>query len=1851
VGIDIAQLGIQITTKGVDEAPAALNKVTAAGKQAEAQSSSLSSTFDKLGYSTGGLVKYVEAAAAAFGLMKLAELIKDASLLAARYETLGVVVQVIGKTAGYTASQMADFQKGLQKTGISAIEARAGLALMGQAQIDFANSSKLARIAQDAAVIGNINSSEAFNRMMTGLATGQSILLHHLGLMTNFEQAYTNAAHAAGKTTAELSDNEKAQVRVNEVIRAGVGIAGSYEAAMGTVGKQLTSMPRYIQDFMVKVGEMGQGALFAGVKGISDSLKWMTTNFEQVSTVVSNVFTGALIFSLSKLIPLAEGMAIVSQHTQALSMNTLFGATASVKSAEAKAWEAVATVDANKARLVAIDTVAAEAKANFWGTNVIAERIVAENTLIAAETRRGVITGELAASVALQAEAELAASVAASRLAIAQTEATFASRALAGASAMLGGALSLVGGVYGAVAIAIGTVVYGIYKLMTATDELAKKQKDFEEGLPFAKTLKALQEQKELIEQMQKQVGMTPEQKAADTARLDGQKLINKATADNIVLQSKLAKEENSGAINWAAFGVHTEADKIRAEIADNDKRIIQGKAAIAQGIEQTEVQTKLNAARKATPPVTTPVNMQDADEYGKLLRHNHETYLAYVDEYEKAKIAIQNNARDVELNSLKGQKDLLLITERDYQAKVMQAKDEAARQAVIIDQKRFDTAVAKAAEINAALPKHSDGTYGNTSPDAVSVADLNKANKEVEALRITLDTAKAKAAMSAQDLINLPKINTLADQKMATDNETLLLQTKGLTIQAQEWQNEVKYADLKQKGYSDELINQLKVIDNLSTENALWTQQSAIRNALAAGIAANNATAASMVGTNASGGFDTIADQTANQMAVQKQAHEERLRMIEVEQEANIHKVQTERQALEAMAALDQKTALEKQKNSQAVTKIAEMGYKSQLAEAANYTGMAGQMFGALANTIDQSSRSGFESAKALNLAAAVMTTAAAIMNAFATVPWPASIAAAALAATTGAIQIATIASTSFGGGAVTPSVPTGSFSGSGSGGSIGGSIGAPISSVHDSQSQADLSRIAGSMENASLAIGKVADGLTVIADLFKSGGFMSLASGTLVSAGLSDNSTGMLSKLKTGMLAPLMPDFSSVQSILDSSIRNTILPIFGNALSSIFGGGQSVTGQGLSLGLSGGAVSANNYTNIKTSGGWFGSDSTSTNYSGNSNMQAVVQSVINSIAGTISRGAVATGTTADFGQASLAPANIATAGRTAADISKDLQSWLESASNELAKTVTGLKDFAFYGENAFDALVRLSTALQSTNEGLSLIGANLITSTLSGANAAYKLQDLMGGADKFTSTVDGYFTAMFTTQEQAAAKAAQASRQVSAAFAEMGIAAPTTKEGFKSLVDSLNLATDSGASTFAALMNISTAFATVQDQIDKLATATATFNDDLAKRAMVLVGIDTTLFDLRLNQEAEMKQAALDGMDTGKLAIIQNEEWAAAVAKATGVVTNSITSLIDAAKTAATSMVDALLAIANTKKTIETGPLANLSPEALYMQAQAKWAALQGKTDLASMQALPQAANDLLNASKTYNASGKGYQTDLANVLAALDAVLPTGTGTTESQIQVLQDIRAALTTGTLVTSLGATGVLAGLLGAFNTDMAAKLQADKVESARQTQIKLDAASSAVTTNQAIMDTLPGLNIMDGILKAKLAKDQAWLAGGGLGVDLAGDQAKIAANQKLIDAAALATANMPGLISSVTSLADTLAKIVASYIIPAHASGGLYAGGLALVGERGPELINFNSAGYVHTAAQTRSIMQNGSADNSEELAELRAIRDEIKALVGVSQYGFTGVIANTGKQAKASESIATSARQAVNQ
>ena len=225
----------------------------------------------------GGLEKMVKKVGVAFIALGAAKVIKNVTLLAARVETLGVVTKTLGRTVGMSEEEVRSLERAIADQGITLQGSRQAMAMMIQSNVDLAHATDLARLAQDTAVIANLNSSEAFQQLTYVLQTGNVRMARTLGLNVQFGKAQQELAATLGKTTAELTEQEIMQARTNAVLKAGSRIAGTYEAAMGTAGKKMLSMDRQIEELSRMIGEGFLPALESVVSVIYEAASALTS--------------------------------------------------------------------------------------------------------------------------------------------------------------------------------------------------------------------------------------------------------------------------------------------------------------------------------------------------------------------------------------------------------------------------------------------------------------------------------------------------------------------------------------------------------------------------------------------------------------------------------------------------------------------------------------------------------------------------------------------------------------------------------------------------------------------------------------------------------------------------------------------------------------------------------------------------------------------------------------------------------------------------------------------------------------------------------------------------------------------------------------------------------------------------------------------------------------------------------------------------------------------------------------------------------------------------------------------------------------------------------------------------------------------------------------------------------------------------------------------------------------------------------------------------------------------------------------------------------------------------------------
>lgn len=220
--------------------------------------------------------------AAGFAAWNIGAYVKDATLLAARYETLGIVMHTAGENAGYSIAQMDSYANGLEKSGISMMKAREAMVAMTTANLDNNKSLELGRLAQNLAVVANKSSSDTLTDLITNIQQADTEGLKHMGIILNQDEALQRYATSHGTVVKALTQTQKAEAIQSAVMQQGAKYAGIYEKAMGTAGKALGSLDRYFENIKVRLGTPFLEGFAQGVFGVTDGVKQLNMWLDQL---------------------------------------------------------------------------------------------------------------------------------------------------------------------------------------------------------------------------------------------------------------------------------------------------------------------------------------------------------------------------------------------------------------------------------------------------------------------------------------------------------------------------------------------------------------------------------------------------------------------------------------------------------------------------------------------------------------------------------------------------------------------------------------------------------------------------------------------------------------------------------------------------------------------------------------------------------------------------------------------------------------------------------------------------------------------------------------------------------------------------------------------------------------------------------------------------------------------------------------------------------------------------------------------------------------------------------------------------------------------------------------------------------------------------------------------------------------------------------------------------------------------------------------------------------------------------------------------------------------------------------
>lgn len=291
------------------------------------------------------------------------------------------------------------------------------------------------------------------------------------------------------------------------------------------------------------------------------------------------------------------------------------------------------------------------------------------------------------------------------------------------------------------------------------------------------------------------------------------------------------------------------------------------------------------------------------------------------------------------------------------------------------------------------------------------------------------------------------------------------------------------------------------------------------------------------------------------------------------------------------------------------------------------------------------------------------------------------------------------------------------------------------------------------------------------------------------------------------------------------------------GKLSNAIFGGKTKVEIQDTGIAIKGtldqltkGAKGfAEQYTNVKTtvSGGLFKSNKT--NYETfkdnlSDPVNRAISDTFRSIKDTVMSASEALG--ADSGLVKSIVDNFDIAVKVSAqglkpdELAAAITAELSVAFNSVAeKAFPELQQFRKGGEEMGATIVRLARDMQVTNLSLESAGLSLskIGSMVDRVGATQSLIELSGGMEQFLSKTE-FFKDNFLSSAE---KLAPVQKRVTDEMKRLGFSAVDTRQEFADLVRSLDLNTQYGQETYAALTNVASGFAEVYPETRKLLSA----------------------------------------------------------------------------------------------------------------------------------------------------------------------------------------------------------------------------------------------------------------------------------------------------------------------------------------------------------------------------------------------------------------------------------------------
>lgn len=173
---------------------------------------------------------------------------------ASQVQEMDTALGALARSNGLTTAAVEGTVGALEKQGIATGAAQNTVARFVQDNLQLADASKLAAVAQNAAAVSHQSVTATMNALTQAITSGRTAQLKANGLTVDATSAYKTYAAQQKIAVTNLTAQQKQQALLNAVLQQGTHLSGAYAAAMQQPYFVLEQMPTILENISENIG-------------------------------------------------------------------------------------------------------------------------------------------------------------------------------------------------------------------------------------------------------------------------------------------------------------------------------------------------------------------------------------------------------------------------------------------------------------------------------------------------------------------------------------------------------------------------------------------------------------------------------------------------------------------------------------------------------------------------------------------------------------------------------------------------------------------------------------------------------------------------------------------------------------------------------------------------------------------------------------------------------------------------------------------------------------------------------------------------------------------------------------------------------------------------------------------------------------------------------------------------------------------------------------------------------------------------------------------------------------------------------------------------------------------------------------------------------------------------------------------------------------------------------------------------------------------------------------------------------------------------------------------------------------